>query len=248
MHKHGKALPVIFFISTFIPSSLFLPLPLQPQELAGEEESTPLMNTLDSLDISRIAVEAFLKIPRRFFLPEDLRTFAEDDRAIPLSRGTIIPDYTSSAQLIEELSLIPPTRLLVYGRGCGFFGSLAATIVDAVHVVELEEELAGDYPEIWEDLGLSNISLVEEPFSSGGSSGGDEEEPAGYEAILVHGSTDYIPAALFSLLRERGRLAAPLSDGSGNQVLTVFSRTDDGFSVYTGEEIYFPRGAPLFEE
>ncbi|MFP4490000.1 MAG: protein-L-isoaspartate O-methyltransferase family protein [Spirochaetaceae bacterium] len=244
MKMHSRDLSWIFFISTLILSFLFTPLGIQSQELSEEEENTPLMNTLDRLDISRIATEAFLKIPRRFFLPEDLRTFAEDNRPIPLSRGTIIPDYTSSAQLIEELSLNPPTRLLVYGRGCGFFGSLAATIVDLVHVVELEADLAEEYPQIWEDLGLSNISLVDDPFSSAE----DEEEPAAYEAIFVHGSTTNVPAALFSLLAVRGRLAAPLSDGVGNQVLTVFSRTEDGFSVYTGEEIYFPQGAPLFED
>ncbi|MFO7849266.1 MAG: hypothetical protein R6V67_04820, partial [Spirochaetia bacterium] len=140
MYRNKQPLFRIFFVSTIILIALSAPSSLHAQDTP--EESTPLMNTLDRLDISRIAIEAFLKIPRRYFLPEDLRTFAEDDRAIPVSEGAIIPDYTSSAQLIEDLSLEPPTRLLVYGRGCGFFGSIAATIADEVHLVELEENLA----------------------------------------------------------------------------------------------------------
>ncbi|MFO7850146.1 MAG: hypothetical protein R6V67_09325, partial [Spirochaetia bacterium] len=147
---------------------------------------------------------------------------------------------TSSAQLIEDLSLEPPTRLLGYGRGCGFFGSIAATIGDQVHLVELEENLARQYSDIWDDLGLSNISLIDDPLTT-------EGEP-GYEAIFVHGSTEQVPDSLFSLLTEEGRLVAPLSDDSGNQVLTVFVRTNGGFSVYTREEIYFPRGPSLFAE
>ena len=234
------------FVSTFLLVLFSLPLPAQ--EAAGDQpEETELQQTLDELDLSRQIEEAFLKVPRRYFLPEALHPFADEDQSIPLSSGTVVPGFSMAARLVEELSIDSASRVLVYGRGCGFFAAVTSTIAGEVEVVELTENGAETYPPVWEELGLTNISLNGELPLPGDLSLGETGSPGlTFDAVLLHGGTERVPVGILSLVDTEGRLIAPLTDEAGNQVLFVFQRREGEITVYTGEELYFPPGRPLF--
>lgn len=226
--------------SLFVLLLLLAPLSLFPQQFGDEkEETSPLQQTLEGLDLPRSAEEAFLKIPRRYFLPDSLAAFADEDQSIPLAYGSIVPGYTMSARLLKELALTRESSLLVYGRACGFFSAVAATMAEKVDVVELRQDHAGRYEEIWGNLGLHNVSLIARPAANA-------TEHAPYTAILIHGSTETVPASILDLLRDEGRLVAPLTDTTGNQLLVRIEKHSAGIDLFTVEELYFPPGDSLF--
>ncbi len=210
-----------------------LPLPAQ------QEEVSPLRRSLETLDLPRRIEEAFLRIPRGFFLPEQLGSFSNDDQAIPLGEDTIVPDFSATASLLQELELEETSRLLVYGRGCGFFAGLAATLAAEVIVVERNGEEARKYPQLWEELALENIRLVE----------ADElKEERSFDAILIHAGSTRLPSTFISLLSYGGRLIIPLTDESGNQVLSILYRSDEGIELRSAAEVYFPPADELFPQ
>ncbi len=194
------------------------------------------------LDLPRSAEEAFLKIPRRYFLPDSLAAFADEDQSIPLAYGSVVPGYTMSARLLEEIDLTRESSLLVYGRSCGFFSAVAATIAEKVDVVELQQSQAEQYEEVWANLGLSNLSLI--PRLPRPAENSFDQAP--YTAILFHGSTETLPSSVFELLREEGRLLVPLTDSAGNQILVRIEKNSTGVELFTVEELYFPPGDSLF--
>jgi protein-L-isoaspartate(D-aspartate) O-methyltransferase len=227
----GRAL-TIAVVLTILLTAQAQPV-LQAQETEG---ASPLQQTLERLDLPQRIEESFLKIPRSFFLPDQLHSFANEDQPIPLYSGAIVPDFSSVAVLVGEMAIRSDSRILVVGRGCGFFAAIAATLAARVEVVEALDAQAEIYPERWEELGLENVVLAsqEEAF---------ERE---YDGIMVHAATDSIPPRIISVLGEGGRLVAPLTDGSGNQVLTVFFRDGEKLSVSTAGEVFFPPGQKVF--
>ena len=206
---------------------------LQAQEI---DETSPLQQTLSQLDLPQRIEESFLKIPRSFFLPDQLHSFANEDQPIPLYSGAIVPDFSSVAMLIGEMSIRSDSRILVVGRGCGFFAAIAAALAARVEVVEALDEQAEIYPERWRELGLENIELTSQAAAF-------ERD---YDAVLVHAATENIPPRIFDVLGENGRLIAPLTDTSGNQVLTIFVRSGQDLSVSTSGEVFFPPGRRVF--
>ncbi len=222
-------------LAVFLTLLLFAPTrsPLHAQET---DETSPLQQTIAQLDLPQSLKDSFLKIPRSFFLPDQLHSFANENQAIPLYSGAIVPDFSSVAVLIEEMSIRSGSRLLVVGRGCGFFAAIAATLAERVEVVEALEEQAEIYPERWRELGLDNVVLTSQA----------EAFERNYDAVLVHAAAETIPPRIIATLGESGRLVAPLTDSSGNQVLTVFSKSGPNISVSTAGEVFFPPGQKVF--
>ncbi len=74
-------------------------------------------------------IEAFRKIKRVDFLPEDLKKIAELNEAFPIGYGQTISQPLVVAFMLEQLSPQPGDKILDVGSGSGWTTALLAEIV-----------------------------------------------------------------------------------------------------------------------
>ena len=74
-------------------------------------------------------IEAFRKVRRIDFLPEDIKNLAELNEALPIGRGQTISQPLVVAFMIEQLQPEPGQKILDVGSGSGWTSALLAEIV-----------------------------------------------------------------------------------------------------------------------
>ena len=73
-------------------------------------------------------IEAFRKIKRVDFLPEDIKNLAELNEALPIGWGQTISQPLVVAFMIEQLDPQPGDKILDVGSGSGWTTALLAEI------------------------------------------------------------------------------------------------------------------------
>lgn len=166
---------------------------------------------------------AMAAVPREDFAPAEFRDEAYEDRPIPLPHGQTISQPYMVALTCEALGLSGGERVLDVGTGSGYAAAVLAELTVEVYSVERIPELADYARAALAAAGYERVSV----HVADGTLGLPEHAP--YDAVAVAAAARSVPAALWSQLREGGRLALPLRTGrGGRQSLCVFQRTPDG--------------------
>ena len=155
-------------------------------------------------------IEAFSKIRRVDFVPEDLESAAQANIPLPIGQGQTISQPLTVAFMLEKLGPMPGDKILDIGSGSGWTTALLAHIVGEkgkVIGVERIKELC--------NFGLNNVSkyhLIEggrvKIICADGSKGYINEAP--YQRILVSAAASEIPKDLKKQLAVGGRLVIPV--------------------------------------
>jgi protein-L-isoaspartate(D-aspartate) O-methyltransferase len=162
-------------------------------------------------------LDAFLKIERHKFIPEELKSNAYADFPLPVGDGQTISQPYIVALMTEVLNLTGKERVLEIGTGSGYQAVILAELAKEVYTIERFEGLAKKAKELLLGLGYQNIK-----FKSGdGTAGWPEEAP--FDRIIITAATSVIPAPLVEQLREGGKMILPLGE-SFSQVLTLTSK------------------------
>ncbi len=165
--------------------------------------------------------QAFLQVPRKSFLPDDLSAFAEENRSLPLNGKAVLPSH-SLAQTFLRLAGTPEERsVFIAGAGGGYLAALFRAAGWTVRLAEFESQLLEQYRSAWEELGLTGIAAEPATSLSGIDAAGET-----YGAVIVHGKVRRIPSNFFAMTGPEGTLAAPLSDGKGSYLLTVYRNSE----------------------
>jgi protein-L-isoaspartate(D-aspartate) O-methyltransferase len=163
-------------------------------------------------------------VPRELFVPEELRSRAYADSALPIGHGATISQPTMVARMCEELRLTGGERVLDVGTGSGYqaavLAELAAEVVGIERVPELAEQAraalaAAGYPDVEVHVGDGTLGLPER---------------APFDAIVVAAAAPRPPAALVAQLGPAGRLVVPVGSRR-DQRLEVVIRTESGSEV-----------------
>jgi protein-L-isoaspartate(D-aspartate) O-methyltransferase len=163
-------------------------------------------------------------VPRELFVPEELRSRAYADSALPIGYGATISQPTMVARMCEELRLTGGERVLDVGTGSGYqaavLAELAAEVVGIERVPELAEQAraalaAAGYPDVEVHVGDGTLGLPER---------------APFDAIVVAAAAPRPPAALVAQLAPAGRLVVPVGSRR-DQRLEVVIRTESGSEV-----------------
>lgn len=147
---------------------------------------------------------AMLDVPRHEFVPEELRSEAYEDRPLPIGAGQTISQPYIVAIMLQHLALQPKDRVLEVGTGSGYVTALLSRMCAEVYSVERYPELAESAKGLLEQSGYSNVHVI----VGDGSRGLPEFAP--FNAILVSAATSEVPPALFTQLREGGRMIVPV--------------------------------------
>ena len=156
---------------------------------------------------------AMERVPREFFVPENLRDRAYDDAALPIGDGQTISQPYMVARICEALSLTGPEHVLDVGTGSGYQAAVIAELAEEVDTIERIPELAERARANLEAAGYGRVS-VRAPF----------------DAIAVAAAAPELPRTLYEQLEPRGRLVVPVGR-RGMQRLEVIVRSPEGPAV-----------------
>ncbi|MBN9885834.1 protein-L-isoaspartate O-methyltransferase family protein [Salipiger abyssi] len=152
-------------------------------------------------------IEAMLKIPREAFVPDGRQEAAYAGRNVPLADGRVVLEPRTLAKMLDALNLDNDDLVLDIGAGMGYSSAVIARIAEAVVAVEEDETLAeeaqGLLSEHSDNVILHTGALVD---------GAAEHGP--YDAIVIEGGVEELPATLTEQLKDGGRIACLFMEGA----------------------------------
>ena len=167
-------------------------------------------------------IEAFLAEPREEYLPQERRSAAYIDRAVPLSADRALNPPIATARLIVEAAPRAGDKVLLIGAATGYAAALLARLGCDVTAVEEDESLAALARTAL--AGKAGITLQTAPHAAGASAG------APYDILFIDGAAEDVPQALIDQLKVDGRAVfARLERGVTR--LCVGTRTSGGFGA-----------------
>jgi len=157
-------------------------------------------------------IEAFLKIKREDFLPEEIKDFAYLDEALSIGYSQTISQPLVVAFMLELLSPQEGEKILDIGSGSGWTTSLLSYLVgDKGKVIGIEKikEL--------KEFGENNIKKynfikkgVAKVILGDGYQGFKEEAP--YDKILISASASKIEEEWLKQLKINGKMVLPINN------------------------------------
>ncbi len=158
---------------------------------------------------------ALASVPRERFVPAERSHVAYVDDDIALGGGRYLMEPMVFARLVQEADPRPTDNVLIVGSATGYGAAVLAPLVKSVTALESDPALAARGREQFARLIVMGATQVEGPLNQGWARGSP------YNLILLEGSAESIPQALFDQLADGGRLMAVIrSDGGvGRAVL-----------------------------
>jgi protein-L-isoaspartate(D-aspartate) O-methyltransferase len=168
-------------------------------------------------------LDAFRRVRREDFVPEEWTREAYRDRPIPIPHGQVTTQPSLVALMVAALRLRGDERVLEIGTGLGFQTAILATLAAEVYSIERFADLAS-----WAERNLLRGGIENATVAVGdGTLGLPGEAP--FHAIVVAAAAPKVPEPLAEQLAEGGRIAHPVGFG-GDEVVTVY-RKDAGLLV-----------------
>jgi len=180
-------------------------------------------------------IDAFARLRRELFVPEQLRGVAYVDEDLPLGKGRYLMEPMVAARLLQAAMPDRKDTALVVGAGVGYEAGLLALLTRSVVALEEDAELARLGRAALVDHRIAAVSYVEEPLGAG------HRQRAPYDVILFAGAVAAIPSEIAAQLSEGGRLAAVLRPGQGVGRATLTTRTGGVLA----QRVIFDAATPL---
>ena len=160
-------------------------------------------------------LEAMLEVPRHLFVPENMKEFAYQDGALPISEGQTISQPYIVAYMIEKLEIDSSSIVLEIGTGSGYGAAVLSRIAARVFTVERHGSLAEEAERKILSLGYDNISVKVDD----GSEGWWENAP--YDGIVVTAAANFTPDELVGQLKTEANMVIPIGDNFSQKLVKV---------------------------
>lgn len=169
-----------------------------------------------------VIIEAILAEPREAYVPEERRSAAYIDRAVPLGNDRALNPPLATTRLLVEAAPRAGERVLLIGAATGYAAALLARL--GCDVVAVEED-AALVAHARAALGArTDLRIETGPLAKGHAKG------APYDLLVVDGAVDELSDALIEQLRIDGRAVFARVD-SGVTRLCIGTRTAGGFGA-----------------
>lgn len=145
-------------------------------------------------------IEAMLTVPRERFVPDSLREMAYVGENLRLAPGRVLLEPRTLAKLLDALDIRPDELVLDVGSALGYSAAVIARLAEAVVAIEEDENLAREAETLLAETDVDNVAALAGPLAYGAPKHGP------YDAIVVEGAAERIPAPLVKQLKEGGRI------------------------------------------
>jgi protein-L-isoaspartate(D-aspartate) O-methyltransferase len=197
------------------------------------------VRTADVTDLRLLA--AMLDLPRERFFPDEKVSLAYLDLDVAVSapgqpvRRMLKPMVL--AKLIQAAAITETDRVLDVGcgSGSGYSTALLTHLAGAVIGLEQDRSLARQAADALSWAGRPNAKIVTGILAQGCAGEGP------YDVILLQGSAELVPAALFDQLKDGGRLVCVLGRGATGKAM-LYRRIQGEVS---GRPVFDAAAAPL---
>jgi protein-L-isoaspartate(D-aspartate) O-methyltransferase len=152
--------------------------------------------------LNQEVLDLLFKVRREDFVPEAHRALAFVDMEIPLGHGQAMWTPKLEARVLQELAIRPTDRVLEIGTGSGYLTALLAVEAAEVVTVDIHADFSRAAAEKFRAHGFTNIVLHTADAAHGWPDG------AGFDVIVLTGSTPLLADAFRQQLRVGGRLFA----------------------------------------
>ncbi|MBT8455376.1 MAG: protein-L-isoaspartate(D-aspartate) O-methyltransferase [Rhodobacteraceae bacterium] len=181
---------------------------------------------------------AMEKVDRGAFVTGHFADRAYDDMPLPISCGQTISQPSVVGLMTQALNVQPRDKVLEIGTGSGYQAAVLSHLARRVYTVERHKRLARSAQEVFDRLGLSNITAI----TGDGSRGYPEQAP--FDRILVTAAAEDPPGPLLAELRVGGIMVLPVGQSDAVQTLIKVTRTETGYDY---DELLPVRFVPLVE-
>jgi len=170
-------------------------------------------------------IDAFKKVPRHEFIPENIRDYSYADQPLSIGHGQTISAPSMIAIMLESLDLNMGLKVLEVGTGSGYNAALIAEVVGkkgGVFSIERIDELA--------EFGRANLKRTGygwvQVVVGDGTCGYKKEAP--WDRILVTACAPELPKPLVEQMKIGGKLGAPVGQHYMFQTWVVAEKHDKG--------------------
>jgi len=149
---------------------------------------------------------ALMNIPRHKFVPEDYKSYAYDDRPLPIGYNQTISQPYIVAYMTEILNPDSNKKVLEIGTGSGYQAAILSLLYKDVYTVEIIQVLGERAKKIFDEEGYHNINVK----IGDGYRGWKDYAP--FDAIIVTCAPTDIPQPLIEQLAEGGKMIIPVGE------------------------------------
>jgi protein-L-isoaspartate(D-aspartate) O-methyltransferase len=150
-------------------------------------------------------VLAMAELPRELFVPAAMRGVAYVDEDIAIGEGRYLMEPMVHARLLQAADIALADHVLEIGCGTGYGTAVLSRLAARVVALESDAALAERARANLAALKIANAEVVAGALENGWAA------RAPYQAIVIAGAVETIPAAIDSQLAEGGRLVAVLA-------------------------------------
>lgn len=161
----------------------------------------------------RELIAALMDVPRERFVPAAMRALAYIDEDVPLRDASAeggrrwLMEPMPFARLVQLAEIGQTDLVLDIGCATGYSTAVLARLAESVVGLESDPELASRAETQLVEAGVGNAAIVTGDLAEGYPS------QAPYDVIILEGSVEQIPDAIFKQLRDGGRLVAAVTQG-----------------------------------
>jgi protein-L-isoaspartate(D-aspartate) O-methyltransferase len=164
---------------------------------------------------------AMEKIDRGAFVKGLFADRAYEDMPLPIACGQTISQPSVVGLMTQALAVTPRDKVLEVGTGSGYQAAILSQLARRVYTVDRHRRLVREANEVFQRLGLPNITA----FSADGSRGLPDQAP--FDRILVTAAAEDPPGPLLAQLRIGGIMVLPVGQNDAVQNLIKVTRIED---------------------
>lgn len=172
-------------------------------------------------------LEAIGKVKRELFVSSEMKRYAYDNTALPISGGQTISQPYTVAYMTELLEVRPADKILEIGTGSGYQAAVLCEMGAKVYSIERVHDLFENTAKRFESLPYHITMKLDD-----GSTGWEQFAP--YDRIIVTAGSPKIPKQLTLQLKNEGIMVIPVGDKKLQQMVVIKkSEGKDGKPEYS---------------
>lgn len=180
-------------------------------------------------------LNAFLNIPRHWFIDPEFDSWAYKDQAFKIDAEQTISQPYTVAFMTQLLDVKPGDKILEIGTGSGFQAAILHELGAKVYTIERHEVLYKKATELLERIGFKGVRTL----YGDGYLGSPRFAP--FDKIIVTAGAENIPNILLQQLKVGGVMVLPSGEFNEKKMLKITKISETEINVEDhGEFVFVP--------